>query len=163
MVPNLLNGLKGCWNGSCRTWLEDGVLSDESPIRGEFHDVMGGLWFRHHYLSSLGGKKREGEELIAFNSISNEYQIAWIDDFHMADGILFSSGVSKANGFSVVGSYAAAGSYEVGDGKASWGWRTTYQLELDQSLTIISWNIEPSGAEVKAIEVVYSRSDLLQK
>jgi len=157
MVPNLLNGLKGCWNGSCRTWLEDGVLSDESPIRGEFHDVMGGLWFRHHYLSSLGGKKREGEELIAFNSISNEYQIAWIDDFHMADGILFSSGVSKANGFSVVGSY------EVGDGKASWGWRTTYQLELDQSLTIISWNIEPSGAEVKAIEIVYARSDLLDK
>ncbi|MCP4096636.1 MAG: DUF1579 domain-containing protein, partial [Planctomycetaceae bacterium] len=96
MVPGLLNGLKGCWNGSCRTWLEDGVLSDQSSIQGEFHSVLGGLWFRHHYLSSLGGKKREGEELIAFNSVSNEYQIAWIDDFHMADGILFSSGGSQA-------------------------------------------------------------------
>ena len=157
MVPSLLNGLKGCWNGSCRTWLEDGVFSDQSSIQGEFHGVMGGLWFRHHYLSSLGGKKREGEELIAFNSVSNEYQIAWIDDFHMPDGILFSSGGSQANGFSVVGSYS------VGEGEAPWGWRTTYQLETNQSLTIMSWNIEPGGAEVKAIEVVYSRSDLLQK
>ena len=151
MVPSLLNGLKGCWNGSCRTWLEDGVLSDQSSIQGEFHGVMGGLWFRHHYLSSLGGKKREGEELIAFNSVSNEYQIAWIDDFHMANGILYSTGVSQASGFSVVGSYS------VGVGETPWGWRTTYQFGLDNRLKIMSWNIEPDGTEVKAIEIEYKK------
>ena len=60
MVPEILMVLKGEWIGSCRTWLEAGVLSDESSIRGEFSSVMDGLWLRHHYLGSMEGKKREG-------------------------------------------------------------------------------------------------------
>ncbi len=151
MVPEILMVLKGEWIGSCRTWLEAGVLSDESSIRGEFSSVMDGLWLRHHYLGSMEGKKREGEELIAFNSGSNEYQIAWIDDFHMANGILYSTGVSQASGFSVVGSYS------VGVGETPWGWRTTYQFGLDNRLKIMSWNIEPDGTEVKAIEIEYKK------
>ena len=153
--PGILSRLKGEWAGVCRTWLEDKVLSDESSIRGEFQGVLEGQWIRHCYLGSLRGQKRQGEELIVFNSVSCEFEITWIDDFHMANGILFSSGVSSVAGFSVVGSYS------VGIGETPWGWRTTYHLGRDNCLKIISYNIEPDGSEVKAIEIEYERIESL--
>ena len=53
----------------------------------------------------LRGRPRHGKEDITFNSITNQFQVAWVDDFHMNDAIMFSEGHAAGCGFVVTGKY----------------------------------------------------------
>ncbi len=70
----LLKTLIGKWEGTSRTWFQPGKLADESEITGEFVDVLDGRFVRHTYESTIQGKPRHGEELIAFNSITPRFR-----------------------------------------------------------------------------------------
>ena len=98
-----LRALIGKWEGITRTWFEPGKLADESRITGEFVDVLDGRFVRHTYEGTIQGKRRRGEELIAFNSVTRSFQSSWVDDFHMSDAIMFSQGESTERGFKVRG------------------------------------------------------------
>jgi len=37
----------------------------------------------------MQGKPRHGEETIAWNSVDQRFEVAWVDDFHMNYAILF--------------------------------------------------------------------------
>ncbi len=148
----LFKKLIGSWEGMCRTWFEPGQLADESVVMGEFSEVLEGRFVRHTYKGSIQGKPRQGEEMIAFNKMTEIYQIAWVDDFHMNYAILFSQGVGTQNGFKVTGHY------DVGKGHPQWGWRTEYELRDDNHLVVTAFNIAmPTGEESKAVEVNYRR------
>jgi hypothetical protein len=71
--------MMGRWEGTCRTWFEPGKLADESRVTGEITGVLGGRFLRHTYEGTIQGKPRRGEELIAFNSITKEFQTSWVD------------------------------------------------------------------------------------
>ena len=147
----LLKKLIGKWEGNSRTWFEPGKLADESTLVGEFVAVLDGPFVRHRYRGTIQGKPRNGEELIAFNSITKSFQTSWIDDFHMNYAIMFSHGESTARGFKV------RGEYDVGEAQPKWGWRTEYELIDDDNLTITAYNINPEAMEAKAIEIKYKR------
>ncbi len=147
-----LRALIGKWEGITRTWFEPGKLADESRITGEFVDVLDGRFVRHTYEGTIQGKRRRGEELIAFNSVTRSFQSSWVDDFHMSDAIMFSQGESTERGFKV------RGEYDVGEGQPQWGWRTEYELVDESHLTITAHNIHPEGMEAKAVETIYQRS-----
>ncbi len=66
----LFEKLAGRWQGTCRTWFEPGKLADESKVTGEITKVLEGRFLRHTYESTIQGKPRRGEEMIAFNSIT---------------------------------------------------------------------------------------------
>ena len=148
-----LNQLLGRWEGTCQTWFRPDELADESSVRGEFVSVFEGRFVRHTYQGSMQGKPRRGEELLAVNQVTGNYQSSWVDDFHMNYAILFSEGTAMEDGFSV------SGTYDVGPDQPPWGWRTEYRFHDDDHLTITAFNIAPDGNEAKAVETKYRRVD----
>ncbi|MEM8680275.1 MAG: DUF1579 family protein [Planctomycetota bacterium] len=146
-----LDQLPGRWQGTCKTWFRPEELADESEVTGEFSKVLGGRFLRHTYQGSMQGERRAGEELFAFNTVTQSFEVSWVDDFHMSDAIMFSRGKAIDGGFSVLGPY------DVADGQPPWGWRTEYRLIAPDQLLVIAHNRSPEGQEAKAVELDYRR------
>lgn len=146
-----LANLIGRWSGNCRTWFEPTQLADESPITSEFEWFLGRHFLKHSYRGTMQGKPRQGQELLVWNKVTNQYEVSWVDDFHMNYAIMVSSGSLGPQGLNV------RGSYEVGPGQPAWGWRTIYQLSGTDELTIRAYNITPQGEETLAVETKYRR------
>src|SRR5215469_2485132 len=108
IVPkDLLKALVGSWEGTSRTWLQPGKLSDESKVKGKIQPMRGGRIYRHDYEGTIQGRPRHGEETIAFSSMAKRFQVSWVDSFHMTDATLFSEGEPTARGFIVKGKFEA--------------------------------------------------------
>ena len=150
-ATEFLNKLVGRWQGTCRIWFDPDVLANTAAINGEFETLLNGRFVRHVYDTEVEGKPTVGEETIGYNAITEQWQVAWIDSYHMRSAIMWSEGEGTKNGFSVIGGY------DVGPDERPWGWRTVYKLIDNDHLMITAYNITPDGLEAKGVETVYAR------
>lgn len=146
-----LNAIVGHYTGVSKVWFGP-ELADESPVAGNFTAVLGGRFLLHQYKGSFQGNPLEGLQLIGYDFNTAEYQIAWVDSFHMSTGILFSKSAAAAEDCNVLGTYSTGG-----DAPQFWGWRTVLEISDDKVL-FTSYNISPEGEEEKATELSYARS-----
>ncbi|MCF0071894.1 DUF1579 domain-containing protein [Dyadobacter sp. CY261] len=150
-VHHRLQSLAGTWQGITKTWFEPNVLADESEMTGRIKSILGGRFLLHEYQGSLNGKPFEGIAIYGFDIANNNFQIAWIDSFHMGTGTMLSNGTPTENGFSVLGQYS------VPEYPNPWNWRTVAELQDADTLVITAYNISPEGQEDKATETIYKR------
>ena len=150
-VHKQLQSLTGTWEGATKTWFEPHVIADESPMKGTIRSILGGRFLMHEYQGSLSGEAFEGIAFYGFDVPNNKFQSAWIDSFHMGTGMMLSEGKPTETGFSVLGSYGGP------DIPVPWGWRTVFQLNEPNQLTITAFNISPEGREDRATETIYRR------
>jgi hypothetical protein len=150
-AADFLKAITGHWEGEVSTWFEPGVLADVSRVQGIISPLLNGLMLKHEYQGEIQSKPRSGCEWIAFNKVTQNFETAWVDSFHMNYAIMHSSGPQLENGFSVFGQY------DVGEGHPRWGWRTEFRLLQPDELTILAFNVSPEGMEDLAVETKYLR------
>ena len=148
---HILDQLAGNWIGTSKLWLEPGKLTDESPVVGTIQILLEGRFALFLYQSSVDDEPQHGMFTFGYNTTLDQYEASWVDSFHNNTAIMFCTGDAKEKGFSILGSYPAP------DGGPDWGWRTEVELIDCEHLSITAYNINPEGAEAKAIETQLKR------
>lgn len=140
----LLGRLRGEWMGAYRLWLKPGAEQSESKSALLAEPSGCGRFVTLHYTWKADGRAQQGQMLLG-----PRRQMAWADEWHTGDGIMFCAGVSGAAGFDVLGSY--------GPPERPWGWRTTIDVPEPDVVVVTMWNVTPEGDEAKAVEAAYTR------
>jgi hypothetical protein len=160
-IRERLERLAGRWQGITRTWFEPDVLADESVTQATFRLLLDGRFLLHEYEGSIQGKPLQGMAIYGFHQREQQWQMAWIDSFHMDTEMMFSIGDGGAGLAPSLSKwerpFAVLGFYAPPDGSPAWGWRTEIRIVSDDEFVHTAYNISPGGDEAKAVETVYRR------
>lgn len=126
-TPNniILSSMLGQWEGKVSTWLEKDKLADTSNISGTIRSTLDGSFVMYEYTAGYQGKDLKGIAMFGFQNDQLQFNMTWMDTFHMGTGIMLSEGDKKPTDsfFTVLGSYADS------SGGPRWGWRTSVEIK----------------------------------
>ncbi|MBN1297350.1 DUF1579 family protein [bacterium] len=150
MMDTLLKRSLGKWQGTKKLWLSPGKKCRESDITVTVDQSALGRCAVITYGWSFAGEPQEGVLVLNTDYGKGSIQAAWVDSFHMANGIMIlKGGFTGQDKLDLIGQYAAPPGPD-------WGWRIELSALDEKTIRVITYNVTPGGDEQLAIEVIVS-------
>ena len=131
----------GPWVGSWSTWLEPGVLHDESPLALEVSDAEGAGWVIT-YEGTIADDRVRGRLRVG----KDDRSIEWVDTWH-------TQGIEE----SLARTPDGLPSYTYGPPDEQWTWSIEIIPE-PHTLVITHWNTPPGGEPAVAVNMDLQRA-----
>jgi hypothetical protein len=146
-----LAGLVGNWRGLNRLWLSSAAPVRESETTCVVAPAARDLFLTFQYTWSDEGNPQDGLLLVGCGAPSQIVRAAWIDSWHMHDGIMSCQGpVETHGGVFLQGSYAAPPGPD-------WGWQIEIAPQNEDLFDLRMYNVPPQGKAELAVEARYVR------
>ena len=152
----MAKNMTGDWNTESSFWMDPKAPPQTSKGHANFNPIMGARFIKQTYEGEMAGEKFKGEGLFGYNTVSNEYESTWIDS--TATGIMLSTGKKDAKGDIVF-----RGQYDdpmSGKKKTA---KSVIHFDSRDKMTYTMYDEGTGGAEVKSLEVVYTRTTPMGK
>lgn len=142
----------GRWNCSVKSWMDPKAEPITSEGTEESEMVFGGRYMRSHFTGSMMGQPYEGMGTLGYDNTKKKYVGNWFDT--MSTGILNYEGSydPQANQMVCHGSYT-----DPATGKEQ-ATRLVTRFVSDDQHIFEMWGPDPTGAEVKWMEITYNRA-----
>jgi hypothetical protein len=145
--------LTGNWQATYRLWLSPTDAPLESHSSAILSPMVNGKMVCIEYNWTFNGNMVEGELFIGYELQSQQVTVVWVDSWHNGDRFMVCQGEVRPDGaISVLGSSPAPSGPD-------WGWRSVIAPGDDQFI-LRMYNIPQGGAELLAVEAVYTRGQL---
>ena len=152
---DLKPALLGEWEGTKLLYFNpppEPAISSASKL--SVRPVAGGSFLQFDYDWTYEGEAQSGV-LILGSDEENAATAAWVDSFHMSSKIMHCTGGATDRSVDLRGSYQAPPGPD-------WGWRIAIGSSSAAELRIVMHNISPEGQEDLAVQIDYTRSNVLK-
>jgi len=147
-MDTILGKSLGNWHGTKKMWLTPDKKYRESEITAEISDTALGRCAVIKYSWSFASELQEGLLLLNTDFGKGNIQAAWVDSFHMANGIMILDGqFTDKNTIDLMGKYSSPPGPD-------WGWRIVISFSEEHTMKLTNYNVTPDGIEQLAIEVI---------
>ena len=86
----VLKTLAGEWNAKAKFWMDPSQAPELSKGRASSYTIYGGRFLKTNYSGSFMGKPFEGQAMMGYDNVNNQYFTSWIDS--MSTMMMTSSG-----------------------------------------------------------------------
>lgn len=142
----------GEWTVATRMWMDPGA----EPIAGKgtatVSEMLGGKWLRQDYHGDMMGTPFDGQLISGYDTIAKRYVAVWVDSFSTAMGCM--TGESNDGGKTITYRQHLELSPMTG---GPVDFRYVITVQSDDQHTMEHYVHPQGGAEVKAMELVYTR------
>jgi hypothetical protein len=150
IIEKLIN-LTGNWQATYRLWMSPESPPLESPSNAIVSPIVNGKMACIEYTWMVDGSLVEGELFIGHESKPGLVTVVWVDSWHNGERFMICQGEVRPDGaLSVLGEYPPPYGPD-------WTWRTVIAPGED-SFSLRMYNIPPDGADMLAVEAVYTRA-----
>jgi uncharacterized protein DUF1579 len=146
-----LAGMVGTWDAEVTSWMDPGQPPAKSKGVSENRMVLGGRWVESRFSSEMMGQPFEGIGYTGYDNYKRKYIGTWTDT--MTTGVMTSEGTMDAAG-KVMTSTSTMDNPLTGKAETS---RMTTTIVAPDHHVFEMWGPDPSGKNVKQLEIVYRR------
>ena len=152
-VIETMRNLAGSWQATYRLWMAPEAAPLKSLSDAVVSPMVNGKFVCIEYTWTADGNLVEGELFIGYEPEPQLVTAVWVDGWRNGNRFMICAGEIRSDGaISVLGSYPAPEGPD-------WGWRTVIEPGED-GFSLRMYNIPPGGADLLAVEAVYTRAKL---
>jgi len=147
-MDKILGNSLGNWKGTKKIWLAPDNKCRECDLTAEISDTSLGRCGVINYSWSFASEPQEGLLLLNTDFGKGNIQAAWVDSFHMANGIMIlDGGFTDKNTIDLIGKYSSPPGPD-------WSWRIVISFVDKNTMKLTNYNVTPDGIEQLAIEAI---------
>lgn len=142
----------GTWTCTVKSWMDPAGEPMVSDGTEESAMIMGGRYLQSHFKGSMMGQPFDGMGLMGYDNVKKKYVGTWMDS--MSTGIMSYEGDYDAQKKAIIchGSFADAGT-----GKEQKATLVSRIIDDDHHVFEM-WGPDPTGKDVKWMEIAYTRA-----